>query len=154
MNMAYELVQFESCKSDHLETKTGIPQRYILGPLFVLAECDIVNSSIKFSFLIIMYADDTTIYINLEHCPAINREHEINRELGKYTIWFQLNKLTFNVNKTKCVLHHKHRAVPPINVSMNNMPIDIIPHFNYLGIILDEHLPWKVHVAVIICLTH
>ena len=43
---------------------------------------------------------------------------------------------------------HK-RAVPPINISMNNIPIDIVPHFNYLGIILDEHLSWKARVAMV-----
>ena len=96
-----------------------------------------------------MYADDTTIYFNLEDFPAIHREHEINKELEKLNIWFQLNKLTLNVDKTKCMLFHKRRAVTPINISMNNMHIDIVPHFNYLGIILDENLSWKVHVAMV-----
>ena len=31
---------------------------------------------------------------------------------------------------------------------MNNIPIDIVPHFNYLGI-LDKHLSWKTHVAMV-----
>ena len=97
-----------------------------------------VNCIIKFSFL--MYAHDTTIYFNLEDFPAINSEQEINRELENPNIWFQLNKLTLNVDKSKCVLFHKRRAVPPINMSMNNIPINIVPHFSYLGIILDEHL--------------
>ena len=142
----YQYVQFESCKSDLLEIKTGIPQGSILGPLFFnILINDIVNSSIQFSFL--MYADDTTIYFNLEDFPANNREQEINRELEKVNIWFQLNKLTLNVDKTKCMLFHKRRAVPPM--SMNNIPIDIVPHFNYLGIILDEHLSWKAHVAMV-----
>ena len=96
-----------------------------------------------------MYADDTTIYFNLEDFPAIHREHEISKELEKLNIWFQLNKLTLNVDKTKCMLFHKRRAVTPINISMNNMPIDIVPHFNYLRIILDENLSWKVHVAMV-----
>ena len=96
-----------------------------------------------------MYADDSTIYFNLEDFPANNREQEINRELEKLNIWFQLNKLTLNVDKTKCMLFHKRRAVPPINMSMNNIPIDIVPHFNYLGIILDERLSWKAHVAMV-----
>ena len=79
-----QYVQFESCKSDLLEIKTGIPQGSILAPLFFsILINDIVNSSIKFSFL--MYADDTTIYFNLE---------DFNRELEKLNIWFQLNKLT------------------------------------------------------------
>ena len=76
-----------------------------------------------------MYADDTTIYFNLEDFPAINREQKINRELEKLNNWFQLNKLTLNVDKTKCMLFHKRRAVPPINMSMNNIPIDIVLHF-------------------------
>ena len=44
---------------------------------------------------------------------------------------------------------HKRRAVPSINLSMNNIPIDIVPHFNYLGITLDKHLSWKTHVAMV-----
>ena len=32
---------------------------------------------------------------------------------------------------------------------INNIPIDIFPHFNYLGIILDEHLSWKAIVAMV-----
>ena len=46
-----------------------------------------------------MYAKDTTIYFNLEDFPAINREQEINRDVEKLNIWFQLNKLTLNVDK-------------------------------------------------------
>ena len=96
-----------------------------------------------------MYAYDTTIYFNLADFPALNREQEINKELEKLNIWFKLNKLTLNVDKTKCMFFHKRRAVPSINLSMNNIPIDIVPHFNYLGITLDEHLSWKTHVAMV-----
>ena len=46
-----------------------------------------------------MYADDTTIYFNLEDIPSFNRKYDINRELEKNIIWFQLNKLTLNVEK-------------------------------------------------------
>ena len=144
----YQYVQFENCKSDLLEVKTGIPQGSILGPLFfsVLIN-DIVKSSSKLSFL--MYADDTTIYFNLEDFPALNREQEINKELEKLNLWFKLNKLTLNVDKTKCMFFHKRRAVPSINLSMNNIPIDIVPHFNYLGIILDKHLSWKTLITMV-----
>ena len=43
------------------------------------------------------------------------------------------------------MLFHKRRAVTPINVSMYNIPIDIVPHFNYL----DENLSSKAHVAMV-----
>ena len=44
---------------------------------------------------------------------------------------------------------HKRRAVPSINLSLNNIPIDIVPHFNYLGITLDKHLSWETNVAIV-----
>ena len=75
-----------------------------------------------------MYIDDTIIYLNLEGFPTLNREQEINKELGKLNICFKLNKLTLNMDKTKCMFFHKRRAVPPINLSMNHIPIDIVPH--------------------------
>ena len=92
----YQYVHFERCKADLLERKTGIPQGSILGPIFFsILINDIVNSSSKLSFL--MYADDTTIYFNLEDFSSVNREYEINRELEIVNIWFQLNKLTLRV---------------------------------------------------------
>ena len=67
----YQYVHFESCNSDLLEIKTGIPQESILGPLFFgILINDIVNSSSKLLFL--MYADDTTIYFNLEDFSSLN----------------------------------------------------------------------------------
>ena len=46
------------------------------------------------------------------------------------------------------MLFHKRRTVNPIHILLNNKAIDIVPQFNYLGIILDEHLSWKAHVAM------
>ena len=78
----FQYVQYENMISELLEIKTGIPQGSILGPLFFsILINDLVNSSRLFSFL--MYADDTTIYFNLEDFPANNREIAINKELDK-----------------------------------------------------------------------
>ena len=60
---------------------------------------DLVNSSNKFKFL--MYADDTTLYFNLEDFPIENRGVLINDELEKVNKWLKLNKLAVNVDKTK-----------------------------------------------------
>ena len=116
-----------------LEIKTGIPQGSILGPLFFsIMINDLVNSSNKFKLL--MYADDTTIYFNLEDFPIENREVLINDELEKVNKWLKLNKLAVNVDKTKSMLFHKRRPITAIQFSMNNRIIDVVQHFNYLGI--------------------
>ena len=144
----FQYVQFENSESDLLEIKTGIPQGSILGPLFFsIMINDLVNSSNKFKFL--MYADDTTIYFNLKDFPIENREVLINNELEKVNKWLKLNKLAVNVDKTKSMLFHKRRPVTPIQFSMNNRIIDVVQHFNYLGIMLDADMSWKTHVAMV-----
>ena len=143
----FQYVQFENSESDLLEIKTGIHQGSILGPLvFSIIINDLVNSSNKFKFL--MYADDTTIYFNLEDFPIENREVLINDELEKVNKWLKLNKLAVNVDKTKSTFH-KRRPVTPIQFSMNNRIIDVVQHFNYLDIMLDADMSWKTHVAMV-----
>ena len=144
----FQYVQFENSELDLLEIKTGIPQGSILGPLFFsIMINDLVNSSNKFKFL--MYADDTTIYFNLEDFPIENREVLINNELEKVNKWLKLNKPAVNVDKTKSMLFHKRRPVTPIQFSMNNRKIDVVQYFNYLGIMLDADMSWKTHVAMV-----
>ena len=121
-------MQFENSESGLREIKTGIPQGSILVPLFFsIVINDLVNSSTKFRFL--MYADDTTIYFNLDDFPLVNREIEINCELEKVNTWLKLNKLSINVDKTKCMFFHKRRSVTQLQFSMNNRAIDVVENF-------------------------
>ena len=144
----FQYVQFENSESGLREIKTGIPQGSILGPLFFsIVINDLVNSRTKFRFL--MYADDTTIYFNLDDFPLVNREFEINCELEKVNTWLKLNKLSINVDKTKCMFFHKRRPITPLQFSMNNRAIDVVENFNYLGIILDANMSWKSHIAMV-----
>ena len=141
-------MRFENKDSAMLEMKTGIPQGSILGPLFFSIYInDLVNSSNKLSFL--MYADDTTIYFNLEDFENTNRELAINAELDKVNDWLKLNKLTVNVEKTKCVWYHKRRKPNPIKLVLNGKQIDIVTYFSFLGVIIDEHLSWKNHAEMV-----
>ena len=98
-----------------------------------------------------MYADDTTIYFNLNDFHLINtcREVEINSELEKMNTWLKLNKLVINVDKSKCMFFHKRRSITPLKFSMNNRTIDVVPNFNYLGIMLDANMSWKSHIAMV-----
>ena len=96
-----------------------------------------------------MYADDTTIYFNLNDFPIINREVEINSKFEKVNTWLKLNKLAINVDKSKCMFFHKRRAITPLKFSMNNRTIDVVHNFNYLGIMLDANMSWKSHIAMV-----
>ena len=62
-----------------------------------------------------MYADDTTLYFNIEDFPLQSKEADTNNELKKVNTWLQLNKLSLNTDKSKFPLFHKkehHRKLP------------------------------------------
>ena len=51
-----------------------------------------------------MYADDTTIYINLEDFDPETLNNEINSELEKISICLKMNKLSLNTQTTKMMV--------------------------------------------------
>ena len=66
-----QFVVFNNQNSETSITKTGVPQGSILGPLFFsICINDLITVSDKLKF--IMYADDTTIYFNLEDFDRYN----------------------------------------------------------------------------------
>ena len=93
-----------------------------------------------------MYADDQTLYFNLDDFNSITMNDDINSCLNKINVWLKLNKLTVNVSKTKFMVFYKRRDVPELNLSLNNINIKSVSHFTFLGIILDTGLSWKYHI--------
>ena len=74
-----------------------------------------------------------------------------NRELSKLSTWFKTNKLSLNVKKTKCIFFCARNK--PLNQYRNNLNIIIdgqeieqVASINFLGVQIDEHLDWKVHI--------
>ena len=96
-----------------------------------------------------MYADDTTLYFNLEDFNSETMNDDINSCLDEIIVSLKLNKLTVNVSKTKFMVFHKRRDVPELNLSLNNINIESVSHFTFLGIILDTALSWKYHINMI-----
>ena len=92
-----QFVEFNSYKSTYLPISTGVLQGSVLGPLlFLIYSNDLPLISNIFSML--MYADDTTLYCNIDQ--DVNEE-VINVELAKLSEWLGANKLALNISKTK-----------------------------------------------------
>ena len=76
---------------------------------------------------------------------------EINSELNQVKLWAKLNKLSLNTNKmTLMVFHRKQKQLKIINISNDNIQIERVHSFNFLGILLDETLSWKNHPIMIV----
>ena len=106
-------------ESDYMDVKSSVTQGSILGPLlFSIYMNDLVTVSKKFKF--IMYADDTTIYFNLEDFSGINVEEHVSNELNKVSSWPSLTNLSLNTDKTKCMTFHtRQKSIDPLTFSIN-----------------------------------
>ena len=87
-----------------LAISTGVPQGSILGPLHFLIYMYVNDiPEVSSFFKSILYADDTSLLNSLSislnsYNPDI---HTIHLELSKIHDWLAVNKLSFNLRKTK-----------------------------------------------------
>ena len=139
----WQFVDFNGHKSSYLPIKTSVPQGSVLGPLlFLIYINDLPLVSNVFDML--MYADDTTLYCNINQ--DIGKE-VINAELLKLWEWFGANKLSLNIAKTKYMMFHtSKRNVIYHNLKVNNNNIERVTQFNFLGDILHSHMTWDKHI--------
>ena len=109
-------MDFNGHKFTELHISTGVPQGSVLGPLLFLIY---INGHI---FTMLMYADDTTLYCNVNNNVT---EDLLNYELSKICGWLiGANKLALNVSKTKFMVFHtfnKHVIYQKLNINGNNI---------------------------------
>ena len=121
----------------------GVPQGSILGPLmFVIFYNDFVDYVSKSS--VIMYADDTVIYVS--DTDVFKIETYLNQDLEKISQYFRENELIMNLKKGKSEvmlfgtakrlkLHGKS-----LNVEYQGKQITFVSKYKYLGTVIDSHL--------------
>ena len=141
-----QFVEFSSYKSTYLPISTGVPQGSVLGPLlFLIYINDLSLMSNIFSML--MYADDTTLYCNIDQYV---KENVVNVELAKLSNWLGANKLALNISKTKFMFFHtSNGAVKYPNLKINNTDIEHVFEFNFLGVMFNYHMSWNTHINYI-----
>ena len=141
-----QYVQFNGTDSTCKDIKCGVPQGSILGPLFFLIYVnDLSNASDILKF--ILFADDTNLFFS--HKDPDYLISTVNEELSKLDNWFKANKLSLNVKKCNFIVFkpRQKRVNLDFSVTINNNPLKRVNEVVFLGVVIDEHVNWKPHIA-------
>jgi hypothetical protein len=148
-----QYVNYNNTKSSISTLSLGVPQGSILGPLLFLIYVNDV-SHVSSLFRCILYADDTTLTSTFcSFNDSESPENLMNTEINKIYKWLCANKLSLNIAKTKYMIFHSpNKSLQNINtpvLAINNLPIECVDKFDFLGITLTSTLSWKAHQSKI-----
>ena len=132
--------------SPEAQVTYGTAQGSILGPLIFILYVNDIFKTVNAENSIHMYADDTLLICKDEDIKKVNEKAKIAFRCIKS--WCEVNKLTINIEKTKCMFikHNKPQCEP--NFTSNDSKINTVHQYEYLGFHLDEHLTMNEHLDV------
>lgn len=146
------IVEVQGEKSIPRIMKKGLPQGSILGPtLFCLFINDIYDLDGKGE--IVGFADDNlSVYITDD--PIKNQE-VFRKWLEELIQWYIKNGLELNLKKCHIIaigsrINIRKLKDANFEVVLNNKWFKLEESIVYLGIILDEQLNWKQHIAYVL----
>lgn len=133
-------VELDGTKSDYRSIITGVPQGSILGPLLFTIYINYINRACS-SLDSILYADDTTLLF-----PDKSQNEQWINLYVTISNWFQANKLSLNIDKTKFMIFHRPKSkAPTINLKINGISLERVSTFKFHGLTLNENLTWDNH---------
>lgn len=139
-----QFVQFSGYKSECLNLECGVPQGSVLGPkLFNLYINDLCE--VSKSLQSVLFADDTNFFCSGEDLKTL--AVCVETEMVNLKKWFDENKLSLNLNKTKFMVFTNKRKDENILLNIDGVSIERVSEFRFLGVIIDDKLTWKAHIA-------
>ena len=132
-----QFLYFNGETSNNLEVTCGVPQGFVLGPLFFSIYINDL-SDLKNRGDLVVYADDTTIVGEL-------KTNLIHDNLTAVKIWISQNKLTNNKSKTKVITFGLNW---PSKLNWNEVKLEQPGYAKMLGVWLHKDFIYLQHLRV------
>ena len=138
-------VRHRSIISNTFVTENGLPQGSCLSPLLFNITIDDLFHDLPTGISFSLFADDSSIW-----CTTPDIDHGIQRlQIALRTVekWSVDHGLEFSAQKSALMIFTKHRRIAPASLpKLNNIDIPLVPHFKFLGVVLDSRLTMSQHV--------
>lgn len=153
-----QCVKVNGSLSSTLPIVHGVPQGSVLGPLLFLVFINgLCNGDFQGSLT--CFADDTALCFTSDN--SLELAQSIQRDLDKLKYWFTVNKMVLstktkyinfslrNRNFSSCEFFFRCKTCLTLGDSFceDCIKIEQVHSIKYLGLILDERVNWKEHIA-------
>jgi len=148
INERSQFIRVGNKQSASKSCEFGVPQGSVLGPLlFTLYVAPITNVIASFGISHSQYADDTQLYIALNHDNAMQ---SLSDCFNKIHHWFSVNGLSLNPTKSEAIVigtDARQRSEGSIDeITVGDTLIRTSESVKSLGVIIDSTLSFDAHV--------
>ena len=129
----------------------GTAQGSNLSPLCFNLTADSLIKTLKtgplglLSVKVVSYADDTVIMTSNKFKQTT--EQKLKAALSRLEDWEKKTGINVNAEKTKVMYFKNKKLAESLKLKYKGKELEVVSHFKYLGLMLDENLDFKKHIA-------
>jgi len=139
----FQYVSVHDVNSNRLPINLGVPQGSVLGPLLFNLFIDDISKCVS-NAQTILFADDAAFYVHDHDFDSVIRK--LTDVISNLSNWLRVNRLIPHESKTKIMLLSlKVQPVLPI-IRFNDVELEWVEDFRYLGIIINNKLNFGRHI--------